>query len=148
MDRYMFKGFPIYDQVAFAKLEMLFNENRSLIMASLPWLVSELIEDFGFRLALEFIYKHGGRKIYLKNDRADLARKMDLNISDRLHRRILCFSSSSGYVEIPSPWGVSEAIRRAMIMGDYSKGMNREEIRQTYGLSSRALTNIFSVNRG
>ena len=147
MERQIFKGFPIYDQVAFATLEQLFEENRGLVMASLPWLVAELIEDFGFREALEFVYCHGGRKIYLRNDRADLARKMDLNISQKLHERILNLSSSSGYVEIPSPWGVSEAIRRALIMGDYNKGMKREEIRQTYGLSSRALTNIFSVNK-
>ncbi|RED52370.1 hypothetical protein [Aestuariispira insulae] len=143
MERHIFKGIPIYDEEAFAILETQFWENRSLILAGLPWLVSELIEWVGLRCALDLIYRHGGRKFYLRNERSDLSEKLGIDVPDQLYQRILQFSDSSGYVEIPSPWGVSERIRRALIWGDYKKGMTREEIRQTYGVSSRALSNIF-----
>ena len=145
MERHIFKGIPIYDEEAFATLEALYQENRGQILASLPWLVSELIEHIGLRQALEFIYRHGGRKFYLRNDRQDLVRKFGFDIPEFLYQRIVDLSDSSGYVEIPSPWGVSERIRRALIMSDFRKGMTREEIRQIYGVSSRALSNIFNA---
>ena len=146
MEQHIFKGIPIYDQEAFAILENLFIENRGQILASLPWLVSELIEHIGLREALEFIYKNGGKKIYIRNDCADLSRKFGLQLDESLYNKIVNLSDSSGYVEIPSPWGVSERIRKALIVSDFQRGSSREELRRTYGLSSRALTNIFRSN--
>ena len=143
MERHMFKGIPVYDDAVFEALEDLFKKNQNRILATLPWLVCELIEKISFKEALEFIYYNGGRKIYIRNDRQNFSTTFGLRVSEDLYDQILHLSDSSGYVEIPSPWGVSERIRQALIMSSYHKGMSRENIRQTYGVSSRALTNIF-----
>ena len=68
MEHQIFKGIPIYDDAVFETLEGLFKKNRSRILATLPWLVSELIEQVNFKEALEFVHKNGGRKIYIRND--------------------------------------------------------------------------------
>ncbi|WP_020593489.1 hypothetical protein [Kiloniella laminariae] len=143
MKRQIFKGIPIYDDQAFSTLEDLFNENRGQILAALPWLVSELIEQVSFKITLEFIYENGGRKLYIRNDWKDLAKKFGFPVSEQLYNQIMHLSDSSGYLEIPSPWGVSERIRRALVVSSYNKGMSREEIRETFGVSSRSLTNLF-----
>ncbi|MCZ4280307.1 hypothetical protein O4H49_05935 [Kiloniella laminariae] len=143
MKRQIFKGIPIYDDQAFKTLEDLFNENRGQILAALPWLVSELIEQVSFKITLEFIYENGGRKLYIRNDWKDLADKFGFPVTEQLYNQIMHLSDSSGYLEIPSPWGVSERIRRALVVSSYNKGMSREEIRETFGVSSRSLTDLF-----
>lgn len=147
MEPQIFKGIPIYDDTAFQVLEDLFDENRGQILATLPWLVSELIERTNFKDAMTCVYQNGGMRFYLRNDREDLSKKIGLPISQDLYERVLALCDSSGYVEIPSPWGVSECIRRALIASDYHKGMSREDIRKTYGVSSRTLTNIFRCKK-
>ena len=143
MERQIFKGIPIYDAAVFETLEDLFEKNRNQILAALPWLVCELIEEINFKEALEFIFHNGGRKIYIRNNRHDFSKTFGLRVSQDLFDVIKNLSDTSGYVEIPSPWGVSERIRQALIMSSFQAGMPREQIRQTYGVSSRALTNIF-----
>ena len=86
-----------------------------------------------------------GKKFYLQNDRESLSLKFGFDVPESLHLQILKLSDSSGYMEIPSPWGVSERLRSALILSDYKRGRTREEIRQLYGLSTRSLYNIFNI---
>ncbi len=146
MERHIFKGIPIYDADVFQTLEDLFNENRGQVLAALPWLVSELIEAVSFKDAMTFIYINGGRKLYISKDWHDLTQKFGFPVSEHLYNQIMILSDSSGYLEIPSPWGVSERIRKALVVSAYKNGRSREEIRETFGISSRSLTNLFRNN--
>lgn len=148
MNDRLFKGLPIHDRVALQSLDDLFHANRSRVLSGLPWLVSELVEETSFPEALQFVYAQGGRKIYMSGDRQKFARALGLDLSKRLHGRIALFGDSSGYVEIPSSWGVSECLRRIFIQISLDAGMTREEIRTLYGVSNRGLNNLFSGRKG
>lgn len=152
MERRIFKGIAIYDAAVFEALEGLFEKNRNRVLATLPWLVCEMIDKTNFKEALEFIYENGGRRIYIRHDREDFSNTFGLRLSQDLFDSILHLSDSSGYVEIPSPWGVSERIRQALIVSSFDQGMPREKIRRIYGVSSRTLTNLFrskpAINAG
>ena len=143
MNRQIFKGIDINDAQVFETLEKQFNANRSEVLATVPWLVAELIEAVGFKTTMKFIDKSGGKKIHINKDRLDLARKLGFAITEELYDKIR-YLACNEYLEIPSTWGVFEKIRSALVKSAVMDGKTREEIRSTYGVSSRFLTKIFN----
>lgn len=148
MKQDIFKGLPLYDEQAFNLLEDLYDENSDQILAALPWFVSELIIYLGFRKAMTFIYQNGGRKYYLNHERSRLSDKLGFDLSEQFYDRILALNDSSGNIEVPSPWGVSGRIRKALVISSYQNGMTREEIRETFGISPRLMTDLFRTPSG
>ncbi|PHS76730.1 MAG: hypothetical protein COB59_10545 [Rhodospirillaceae bacterium] len=143
MERHIFKGLPIYDKEAFNDLNKHYDENKSHILAALPWFVSELIEGVGFKEAIEFVYNNGGKRIFLGKTSEHLSKRTGLKISNVLFERILKQTDGSNCVDIPCPWGVSERIRWAMILCATMEGVPRDQIRDNFGISRRSLANLY-----
>ena len=146
MERLIFKGIDMNDTKAFSALEHQFRANKSQVLASVPWLVAELIEAVGFKTTMEFIFENGGKKLHINKDPKDLSSKLGFLISDELYEKIT-FLACSEYLEIPSTWGVFEKIRSALVTSAVMEGKSREEIRSTYGVSCRFLTKLFNGKR-
>ena len=142
MEKHIFKGLPVYDREAFAALEKMFNDHRGEILAALPWLAAELINEVDLKTGLEFIFDEGGNSFYIPNNTAGLSDKLHITLSNKLIDRIVYFSGSGGNIEIPSPWGVSGCIRRTMIRVLCQQKYSREHIRRIFGVSNRSIRHI------
>jgi len=145
MNYQMFKGIDVNNERVFKALEVQFNANQSQVLAKVPWLIAELIEAVGFEATMRFVDEMGGTKIYINKGREEFAKKFNFPVTEKLFDRI-SYLTSGEYLEVPSTWGVFEKIRSALVSSAFEAGMQREEIRDTYGVSCRFLTNLFKHN--
>ncbi|NQY34143.1 MAG: hypothetical protein HRT37_04060 [Alteromonadaceae bacterium] len=112
MDFPYFKGLPVYNSDAMAQIISCCKGIEMKVLSSLPCIACEIIDVLDFEFGFAYIYKHGGKKIYMSNCREKLPMEIQNETPEILFRRLEKLIAGSGHIEIPSPWGVFASLRK------------------------------------
>ncbi|MBO8135344.1 hypothetical protein [Dickeya fangzhongdai] len=140
----IFSGLPSVDDPRFYLFEDFYQHNKIDVLATLPWLVSELIENDGFDIMLEFVRRYGGCRIYINKDYAAFMQKVGIALSEKTYRNMLLHSASDSVLDIPSAWGIYLKLRNVAIRLLLQSGVNLEQIARDFGMTERALRKIMA----
>ncbi len=140
----IFSGLPSADDPRFYLFEVFYQKNKVEVLATLPWLVSELIENDGFGSMLEFVRHYGGCRIYINKDYAVFVRKTGMILSEKTYRKMLLHSASESVLDIPSAWGIYLKLRNVAIRSLLQAGVSLEQIARDFGMTERALRKIMA----
>lgn len=94
--------------------------NHSYVLASLPFIASEIAEYCGYPAFFELIREKGGTKINIAGGHNKLKERYALSISPANYERML-FHMENDWVDLPSAWGVFVALRRTAILSEITQ---------------------------
>ncbi len=100
------------------------------------------METLGMDEGLRFIYRHGGKKFYFPNSYLGLPDSLAPEVPEQLFNRFSKVVDSSGYIEIPSPWGIFGAIRKFVIEEQFRQGMDTNTLQANFGITRKAIYNM------
>ncbi|NQY37714.1 MAG: hypothetical protein HRT37_22725 [Alteromonadaceae bacterium] len=126
----------------FDRLVKFHNSHKTEIYSKLPFATAELTDGFSDEEFLSFIYEHGSKKLYLGKDKIKLEKTFKIEIDDKKFDRISGLTDSSGYIEIPSRWGVYNIYRRIAYEKAYKEGMEEQSMIQIFGITKRTFSNL------
>ena len=141
MNIHYFKGLPVYNPDAMEQIINCCKEIEIKVLSSLPYIACEIIDILGFESGFTYIYKHGGKKIHMPKCRQRLPIEVKNETSDILFKRLEKLIDSSGYIEIPSPWGVYSSLRKVFIE-ECIKSNDANTLQQNFGLTVKSIYNI------
>ncbi len=126
--------------------------NHSHVLATMPFIASEVAEFCGFYAFFELIREFGGSKINLAGGPGKLLERYGLFLSEKSYEKLM-FHTECDWIDLPSAWGVFIALRRAAIMGEVKKArvptvkgpvLNRT-LAQKYGVSERYIRKLTKI---
>jgi hypothetical protein len=138
----IFGGIYKDEHQPFLELEKFMNSHKTSIYSRLPFAIAELTYEFTSREFLELICRHGSRKIYLGKNKVKFETALDMKVSDDKYDKLIIVSDSSGYIEIPSRWGVFNLFRRVAYEKAHKEGMEENELVRIFGLTRRTILNL------
>ncbi|MEO3430485.1 hypothetical protein AAFN88_16625 [Pelagibius sp. CAU 1746] len=145
----LFECIPPPESAAFAHLVRFCEQNRPLVLASLPFFAAEMAHSNGFADMLRLIRKAGGTKVYISHDRLKFNSRFSLKLTEQQHDRLVLHSDSSGLIDLPSSWGIFVSIRRAAIIAALKSRHPRGEIVRRFGVTDRYLRKLsHGLNQG
>lgn len=140
----LFECIPREGTEKHAQLLEFCRQNHSHILATMPFIASEVAEFCGYYAFFELIREFGGSKINIGGGPEKLLKRYGLFLSDETYEKLM-FHTECDWIDLPSAWGVFIALRRAAIMGEVKKArfsankapiLNRS-LAQKYGVSER-----------
>ncbi|QWT39472.1 hypothetical protein [Dickeya dadantii] len=140
----IFSGLPSIDDPRFYLFENFYRNNKIEVLATLPWLASEVIENDGFDIMLEFVRRYGGCRIYINKNYAAFTQKAGIALSEKTYRNMLLHSASDSVLDIPSAWGIYLKLRNVAIRLLLQSDVNLEQIARDFGMTERALRKIMA----
>ncbi len=143
--RGVFSGLPDLNDPRFSVFNDFYLNNKVTVLASLPWVVSEIIENDGFDKMIEFIINHGGGRIYVSRDYPLFLQRVGMHLSKKTHDKMLFHSMPDNVLDIPSSWGIYLKLRNVVVRLLLSQGVSQEQIARDFGITSRALRKIVAV---
>lgn len=133
----LFSGLPVMSSEKERELLQFCEDHQSYVLASMPWVASEIAGVCDFPTLFSLIYRQGGRKIYMPKDPRRFTELYDVNITVDDYCKIMKHVDSSGYIELPSAWGVFIAIRRAAMQIAMKENISSIDLTRTFGVSMR-----------
>ncbi|MGC6388035.1 hypothetical protein ACMV8I_10250 [Ewingella sp. S1.OA.A_B6] len=142
----LFSGLPIQHSEREVRLISFCERYKTNILSAMPWVASEFAEHCGFSGLFDFIHHHGGRKIYLPKESDKFLNIYGIAIPENSYKKIYKKTHSSGYLDMPSNWGVFIAIRRAAMQLAMKEDIPARLLTQTFGITMRSIRLIKSRN--
>ncbi|NQZ05598.1 MAG: hypothetical protein HRT35_00415 [Algicola sp.] len=124
------------------ELENFMDSHKAEVYSYLPFAIGELTYELTSKEFLQIICRYGSRKIYLGKHKIKLEATLDMTISDDKYDKLISVSDSSGYIEIPSRWGVFNLLRRIAYEKAYREGMEADDIVRIFGITKRTIANL------
>ncbi|NKI73676.1 hypothetical protein Dpoa2040_000892 [Dickeya sp. CFBP 2040] len=143
--RSIFSGLPDLNDPRFVVFNDFYLNNKVKVLSSLPWVVSEIIENDGFDKMIEFIISHGGCRIYISRNYPLFVQRVGMRLSEKTHEKMLFHSMPDNALDIPSSWGIYLKLRHIAVTSLLSQGVSQERIARDFGITSRALRKIMAV---
>jgi hypothetical protein len=122
-------------------------ENRELVLSSLPFSLAEIADTCGFQLMFDIVLAYGGRKLYLPTHVGRFAEQTCIGITPDAYARWRENADCAGQFDVPSAWGLFLALRRAAIRIALSSDWPTEALLSTFGLTRRQLRESRKVSR-
>ncbi len=85
----LFTGFLIDNEAYMSQLVTFYDKYQTRVLSCLPWVAAELANNSGFSAMIQIIQRYGGRKLYIATNKHDFNKKLNLNLSDIQHHRII-----------------------------------------------------------
>lgn len=142
-----FAGIPANSTLDHRDLVRFCDENRSQVLASLPWIAAEIAGLESFISMFEMQRFTGGRRLYLSNRHTVVERKLGISLREGTFSALRKGSQPTCIVDIPSSWGVFTAIRRAGIFIALGNCADHKDILKRFGVSRRVL-NTYRAHKG
>lgn len=118
------------------------HENKSVVLACLPVVLSELAGVSDFSNMFKLVDKYGGRKIYLPKNAEGFFRLCNVYLEENNYQHWRRLAKLNGQIEVSSKWGVFLALRRAAIHLALKDGINNEDIISSFGITQRQLRTL------
>ncbi len=142
----LFSGLPLENSERESHLIGFCERYKTNILSAMPWVASEFAAYCGFEILFKILHSHGGRKIYLPKELNKFSHLYGVNIPQHSYLKLYKKADSSGYLDIPSTWGVFIAIRRAAMQIAMKEDVPAKRLTQTFGITMRNIRLIKSRN--
>ncbi|WP_431224953.1 hypothetical protein ACQ86O_09050 [Serratia sp. L9] len=142
----LFSGLPLESSQRESHLISFCERYKTNILSVMPWVASEFAAYCGFEVLFRILHSHGGRKIYLPKELDKFSCLYGVNIPQHSYLKLYKKADSSGYLDIPSTWGVFIAIRRAALQIAMKEDIPAKLLTQTFGITMRNIRLIKSRN--
>ncbi|ACS85905.1 hypothetical protein [Musicola paradisiaca] len=142
----IFSGLPHADEPNFKELEKFYDHHKVSILSTLPWMISELIENDGFDCMSEFVRLHGGSRLYLNKDRIRFIEKTGIAISEKTYATFTRNTAPSGVLDIPSAWGIFLGLRKVAVKSVLAQGIGMHQIARDFGVTARSLRKMLRMD--
>lgn len=117
-----------------------YSNNKVKILSELPFATAQLVAELNSYEFIEFIYKNGSKKIYV-TDQSRLESSLSLKINNDFNKIVL-LTDSSGYIEIPSRWGIYSLFRKIALEKAFMEGADTKALIKYFGVSRRTISNL------
>lgn len=117
-------------------------QNETIVLATLPALLSELAGVSNFNEMFQLVNSCGGRKIYLPKNSTDFYKMSGVNLDSMAYQHWRRLARVNGQVEVSSRWGVFLALRRAAIYQAMRAETDSNDIVLSFGITQRQLRSI------
>ncbi|MFI8417204.1 hypothetical protein ACQKDS_12245 [Serratia sp. NPDC078593] len=133
----LFSGLPVRHSERESKLIEFCEKYRVNILSAMPWVASEIAAQSGFSDLFNLVYCFGGRKIHMPPERKEFYKIYNISMTEHSYQRLYKKSDVSGYLELPSAWGVFMAIRRAAMQLAMKEDVPTMFLTKTFGVTMR-----------
>ncbi|TQI82339.1 hypothetical protein FHU10_2692 [Serratia fonticola] len=142
----LFSGLPLQNSERELRLVTFCERYKTNILSVMPWVASEFAAYSGFENLFKLLHSYGGRKIYLPKELSKFCHLYGVDIPQHSYHKLYKKADSSGYLDVPSTWGVFIAIRRAAMQIAMKENIPAKLLTQTFGVTMRNIRLIKSRN--
>lgn len=142
----LFSGLPLQHSERELRLIRFCERYKTNILSVMPWVASEFAAYCGFESLFKILHSYGGRKIYLPKEIGKFCHLYGIDIPQHSYLKLYKKADSSGYLDIPSAWGIFIAIRRAAIQIAMKEDVPSKLLTQAFGITMRNIRLMKSRN--
>jgi hypothetical protein len=134
----IFSGIPPVATERFDWLLAFCEGFRGYVLATLPWLLSEVAQMNGFKDMLIVARNRSGQCVAIPSHASELGSRLGISVSDALYQNIRRLAAGPS-IDIPSAWGTFLALRRAAVDVALQNGLSDQDIAVRFGVTVRHL---------
>lgn len=138
----LFCGIPAKGTADFANIVMFCEEYSSFVLAATHFTFAEIAAAAGFQAALEFVRSHGGsNNLYIHKTVEAFCHWSSLDAEDAaaIWNVLTRMADIDSEVDVPSAYGVFQAIRRVAIDAALKSGVSGRKIACAFGGTERGI---------